>query len=158
MSTETEDGNVDRYVTQYIALNRLYNELWAQSHNKWPNPKDGGGDRSRATTHLAVALNCPELLEELVTHGDTSLAGLMEALSGRFYLRKRGDRHFQGYERLTPGNKVERILEALYQLRCNMFHGEKELGCSQEIVLKPANVCLELVLDAALSALNGIDI
>ena len=155
---DDEAQHVDCFVSQYIALNRLCNELWAQNHGSWPSPRSGGGDKCRATTRLALSLDCPNLIVAIDAIGEKGLAALQEALgrTGRFFLSSENEPpHFDGYDRLTPNEQVERILEALYKLRCNMFHGAKGLEVRQQEVLSPANLCLNAVLDAGLAALRA---
>jgi hypothetical protein len=43
--------------------------------------------------------------------------------------------------------KVEGILETIYQVRCNLFHGEKSFAPHQKMILLPCIVILEEIND-----------
>lgn len=154
----TEDGCIDRYITQYIVLNHLYNALWTRLHGPWKGNRSGGGDKRRATVHLASSIDCSSVINDPVTIGPEGLPALMRAIApeGPFHLVEPSDDHFQGYNELdTDKKRVQRLLEALYLLRCNMFHGEKSLNSRQEMVLAPANACLGVVVAASLASLRS---
>lgn len=42
-------------------------------------------------------------------------------------------------------NQLTSLLETLYYLRCNLFHGEKEYSDNQISLLRPSSVCLSII-------------
>jgi hypothetical protein len=45
----------------------------------------------------------------------------------------------------NSNNQLTALLETLYYLRCNLFHGEKEYSDDQVSLLNPASVCLSVI-------------
>jgi hypothetical protein len=55
-------------------------------------------------------------------------------------------------------NQLTSLLETLYYLRCNLFHGEKEYSDNQISLLRPSTVCLSIInkeIELIFSKLNN---
>lgn len=52
------------------------------------------------------------------------------------------------------GQRAEAVLEALYAIRCNMFHGQKGFEVAQLALLRPAIVLLESIVEVLYGALE----
>ena len=55
-------------------------------------------------------------------------------------------------------NQLTSLLETLYYLRCNLFHGEKEYSDNQISLLRPSSVCLSIInkeIELIFSKLNN---
>ncbi len=48
-------------------------------------------------------------------------------------------------------NKIQSLLQTLYYMRCNLFHGAKEFSNRQVALLTPAYKCLEILNNTILS-------
>mgnify|MGYP001777621673 CR=1 FL=1 len=51
--------------------------------------------------------------------------------------------------------KLKALLETLYYMRCNLFHGSKEFNHCQEPLLEAANACLKIITQALLEQLDA---
>ena len=71
----------------------------------------------------------------------------------RGHCRKRSE---EIYEKVTKGSGIEQITNLLltfYQVRCNLFHGQKILRCERDIALvENSSVLLQGYLDAVLNS------
>lgn len=51
--------------------------------------------------------------------------------------------------------KLKALLETIYYMRCNLFHGSKEYNHCQESLLDAANACLKIITQALLEQLDA---
>lgn len=165
-SDELEDL-FDRFFTLFVVYNRFYSTA-ADLYRGTRDPREAlmlQGDRREATTimsrligqrrFLDVAKECPEI------------AGSCEAISEllrnqQFFLHStRGtkDPDLLRDAKLADGLRryaLLAVLECLYQIRCNFFHGEKEFAPCQARLLVPAIALLERVVQLSRDALREI--
>lgn len=159
-SNELEDL-FDRFFTLYVAYNRLYSaaaELYRNSVGEVV-ARSLHGDRKEATFVMAKLIGEATFSKFIEDNPALSSAcrDISDLLDGhRFYLHsKRGtaERDLVRDERLSRGLShcsLLAVLECLYQIRCNIFHGHKEFAPRQAELLIPAIALLEGVV--ALSA------
>ena len=154
------DGVFDRFFSDFVAFNRLYTHLNQHA------ARQVTGDRKQATSRFASVVGADHLLQAIRAGGredDISrLATLIEP-GGGFYLisehsvdRPDRERNQDLLDRLrgdNPRKKIEALLEYLYQVRCNMFHGAKDFEHRQLQLLQPATRCLECLVRAGLDTL-----
>lgn len=50
--------------------------------------------------------------------------------------------------------KLKALLETIYYMRCNLFHGSKEFNHCQEPLLEAANACLKIITQAFIEQLD----
>jgi hypothetical protein len=53
--------------------------------------------------------------------------------------------------------RAKAVLEALYAIRCNMFHGQKEFDVAQVALLRPAICVLEGTIHVLYDTLDSSD-
>lgn len=155
------DGAFDRFFSLFVVHNRLY------SHMARVLGQPAGGDRKSATRLFARAVG-HEVLRTALTEdegqSDIQRLGQLIDPDGPFYListkgtdEPDADRNRDLRRRLECNEaktKVEAVLEYLYLIRCNMFHGEKDFDNSQLAIIQPATRVLERVVRAGLDKLE----
>lgn len=159
------DDLFDKFFTLFVVYNRLYSAS-AELHRATLDIKTARmlrGDRREATEAMhqifrkmsicdalrnepALAAACIELSDSLV--------------SNRFFLHtipgtKEPDLAKDKMHAARLRNcSLLTVLECLYQIRCNIFHGEKELAPQQAEILVPAITLLEAVVSMSRKALH----
>ena len=141
---------VDRFTTQYIVFNRLYTEagkvMIAQQRVSPPRkPYAPLPDRESATTHIVNYLGGgPALKQEIINtpKWQRAVDKIVAAThNGHFYFHEdyaTGEPDTDRDEKLiaeASRYQPKAILELIYQARCNLFHGEKELSGEQRKLL-----------------------
>ena len=54
---------------------------------------------------------------------------------------------YKFFQKDEPDIYVEGILEFIYHIRCNLFHGKKEINAIQEAILSPSVILLERIVN-----------
>jgi hypothetical protein len=129
---QTLDGAFDKFFSVFVAFNRLY------SHVSLHSGQVIKGDQRQATDAFASTVGSRQLLTALGNNGGAAdLATLAELIrpGGSFYLISDGTRDQPDltrnrdlHQRLNDSSaatKVKAVLEYLYLVRCNMFHGSE---------------------------------
>jgi len=166
-SLENIHGAFERFFTSYVAFNRLYTEatfrLAQQGHVKL---RERFPD-SLAAQDYVVQFCTAATLTQAWENSANATAALHEIADhlreGRFSPKLdpvTGDRRpAKDLELLTAlesngrNRKAKAVLEALYALRCNMFHGQKDFHLRQLALLRPAILLLEVTTDVLYHAL-----
>lgn len=158
----------DRFFTLFVVYNRAYDEAarfvlatnpeifnpWSKLKPRRPLLVTNLGDKLKATQ--GIMKFCGPSLRSNVFSDVTVLNALEELESlvadHRFYFffdRDTGapqpDRDLLALRNARAGTVIG-ALELLYQLRCNLFHGQKAFEQQQLSVLLPANVILDAVV------------
>lgn len=125
----------DEFITRYIIFNVLY-KICAEIYGE-------RGDRNSATKVVRKFLSehhC-NIVPELGLFISLLIKGISE---GKFMI---GIPKYSDTKLLTDlqNNNIIALLECIYQLRCNLFHGDKEFVWKQELLLTPASRCLEII-------------
>ena len=143
----------DRFFTLYVVYNRLYAEatfILARTGQPNLSRRTSFPDKEAATSYISQFLGSGALLEALDTdlHVKQALNTIEEHIETNDFSIKlnmvTGDRHrAKDQELLTALRSPERnarataILETIYAVRCNMFHGHKEFHPIQTGILAP---------------------
>ena len=161
----------DRFFTLYVVFNHLYAEatfqlanhgqVRIQNRNRFP-------DAEAAQEYVVQFLGADRLLQELNNDKSAQAALLSlqaQVCNGAFNLKlnmvtgaAQSNEDADLCRRLTGTNRNEQaaaILETLYAVRCNMFHGRKGFNPIQRALLDPLNVILERVIEILYRALDG---
>lgn len=157
----------DRFFTLFVAYNHLYSAA-AELYRATFDLKHRvmlQGDRREATTVMARLIGQPRFSNVVrdvpaVAASVRSIAVLLQ--HHQFFLHS--VRFAKGPDlardmRLADGlskHSLLAVLECLYQIRCNIFHGEKEFAPRQAELLIPANILLESILPLSKIALRRI--
>lgn len=133
---------MDKFFSLYVSYNAIYSQL-------------GSGDRKCATTEMDEYLerkgirvldNCKHDIKELikpVEEGSFHIYGnnsSLEYKNDEQIIRKINDFINDDIR------NYKSVLNFIYGLRCNMFHGSKDIIAEQKSLLNPANKVLEKLL------------
>jgi len=161
----------DRFFTLYVVFNHLYAEATLQLSNRGQvqiQNRNRFPDAEAAQEYVVQFLGADRLLQQLNNDPSTQAAlGSLQAqvCNGNFSLKlnmvtgeAQPDEDADLCRRLTGTNRNEQaaaILETLYAVRCNMFHGRKGFNPIQRALLDPLNVILERIIQILYVALDG---
>lgn len=151
-------GCFDRFFTLFVIYNRLYSELavfYVKSNpNKHRYPSDGWAAKTNVQNYLGaryILRNlesepfCLEALEEIINVLESGVFIIkIEPFSGKI----KSDANSKLIENLKSDIscvRVHAILDVIYSIRCNMFHGQKDYESVQMNLLNPASVLLERI-------------
>lgn len=161
----------DRFFTLYVIFNHLYAEatielarrgqVRIQNRNSFP-------DSEAAQEYVVQFLGANRLLQQLSSDSSVQAALLSlqnQVCNGGFNFKlnmvtgeAQPDEDADLCRRLTGDNRNEKaaaILETLYAVRCNMFHGRKGFNLIQQTLLDPLNIILERIIDILYRVLDG---
>jgi len=153
----------DKFFTFFVIYNRLYVEatyqMWRDRTINPPNADDRFPDSDAAKDYVARFLHAPTMMRALESEPRSRAAiSDMERDEGYFFILSRGpeaegdrDADLALLRRLRsnrPRERARAVLEFIYGIRCNTFHGSKNFDRVQLDVLKP---CIEVM-----AHLNGL--
>jgi hypothetical protein len=153
----------DKFFTLFVAFNRLY------FHTAQVAGRDGTReDRRNATRFFPKVVGHQRIFQAIMSDDGKDLQIMRQLIGpeGSFFLiaADRDTPHSVQnddlYRRLgndSPCIVVEALLEYIYQVRCNMFHGEKSFEDQQLILLLPCLRSLERVIRAGFDFLAEDD-
>lgn len=163
-SNELEDL-FDKFFTLFVAYNRFYSAT-SEAHRAKLDPIQATrlqGDRREATTVMARLIGQSRFSNALkeTPKAATACETIAELLQNhRFFLHSiggTGEPNIVKDLRLAEGlhrYSLLAVLECLYQIRCNIFHGAKEFAPRQAELLGPAIILLELIVILSRVALH----
>ena len=149
----------DNYFSLFVAFNRLYAEatfILARKGAPKLAQRTSFPDAEAAKTYVLKYLGSRYYLEKLERNQEASPA--LETLKGlisshRFYIKLNmmtGERQPEKDEELLRklesrgvNQRAEAVLDLLYSVRCNMFHGHKGFQEVQVDLLKPLSAVLK---------------
>lgn len=162
-SPDRLDEAFDRFFTLFVAYNRLYSQLGEVA------ARPERGDHAQATRVYADIVGRDQLWTDLLTARlDEDLATIAAMIGplGSFNItfdRASNSPDTVADARLSadllhgaPPARVDAILELLYQVRCNLFHGRKGFEARQLELLQPCTRCLRSVIDSGMLRLQSI--
>jgi len=155
----------DRFFTLFVAYNRYYSAA-ADLHRATINPRQARllqGDRREATNVMTRLIRQSRFTDAM--DGNTAIATACQDISKllqerRFFLHSvRGTKEPDRVRDAKLADGLHKhclfsVLECLYQIRCNIFHGEKEFAPRQAELLAPAITLLEAVVSLSRVALH----
>jgi hypothetical protein len=153
----------DKFFTLYVVFNSLYAEATrclAERGCVKVEKRDHFPDPEAAQEYVVQYLGARYLLRELDNNSDTraALESIKEKVCGGTFLFKlkmptgeaQPDEDKDLCNRLISTNnnaQASAILETLYSVRCNMFHGRKGFDPIQQDLLTPLNTILERIIE-----------
>lgn len=153
----TDKENVVDVMDKFFSLFVAYNAFYSQFSEK--NKND---DRSCATTKMDEYLK-KNNITVLNDFEDEIYKMIKPVEDGEFYIY--GNDNKNDFKKDTviivkikeDINNYGAILNFIYGIRCNMFHGEKQIIGEQIKLLDPANIIMEKLLDVLIktSQVNG---
>jgi len=164
-------GAFDRFFTSYVVFNRLYSEAtYRLALRGQVKLRERFPDSQAAQEYVLQYCGAQHLIDawERDEATRTALHRITDHLrERRFALRlnpvtgaRRPDEDRKLLEALESRGKNRRakaVLEALYSIRCNMFHGQKGYQLAQLELVQPAIVVLEKTADALYQVLERND-
>jgi len=146
-SKKYTSGNVedvmDKFFSLYVAYNAMYSKF-SQGNND---------DRACATTRMADYLKSENIT--ILNDCESTIKEMIKPVEdGIFYIY--GNHSSDDYKKDSviiqkikeDINNYRSILNFIYGIRNNMFHGDKQIIAEQVQLLNPANEVLEKLLDA----------
>jgi hypothetical protein len=130
----------DRFFTEFILYNCLYNEINRICCLRLD------GDKNKAVAAAKAFLTSEAILaEQMVTSGRDEILNLIQLKE--FYIwKEQTDYQCEPVKKLrspNPNEQIDGLLEIIYGVRCNLFHGEKEFLGNQKRILKPCICVIE---------------
>jgi hypothetical protein len=170
-SAEDLSGAFDRFFTSYVVFNRLYAEAtYRLARRGQVRLRERFPDSQAAQEYVVQYCGAETLAKAWEVNPETAQA-LREIADylreGRFALKldpttsmRRPDKDRELLVALESRNRNRRtkaVLEALYAIRCNMFHGQKRFDAVQIALLRPAICVLEGTIRVLYEVLNRHD-
>ncbi|AOE50529.1 hypothetical protein [Kangiella sediminilitoris] len=161
------------YFNKAFSLFTLYNKLYAEAAFVLARSKEiklNGRipDRKAATKFVPIYIGHERILEIITRDGQSneSLESLISSIENqRFYIKlsmpygrrqPNKDKKLLASLRSTDSEeKVEAILDLIYTVRCNMFHGHKQFEEVQVELLRPVTVILKTIILELYSKLSN---
>ena len=161
----------DRFFTSYVVFNRLYVEATHRLARRDAVRLGDAFPDSRAARDYVIQYCRAAVL----TRSWESNAATAEAIhqiaehlrERRFALKldpvtgqRRPDKDralAAALESRGKGQRAKGVLEVLYAIRCNMFHGQKAFDVAQLALLRPAIPLLEGTIETLLGELERLD-
>lgn len=156
---QTLSDYFDKFFTLFVLFNRLYAEVTfilyrRDQSNLFKRKRHSFRDAEAATTYVLQYIGSRNLLSDLDSDADASAAlSTIKSLmrDKRFYIKldmmtgnpqpDEDKQLLQDFESRCSEKRGKAILEILYRMRCNMFHGHKGFDNVQVEILRPT-VCL----------------
>lgn len=161
-STDNIRDCFDKFFTLFVIYNRLYAEAtFVLARRNYINisKRTSFPDSSAAKNYVLQYLTSNYLIKHLEDNRETlkAIHKIRELINGEsFYIKLdmvtgagQRDRDLELLKSLhskSTHKKAEAILDFLYSIRCNMFHGHKEFQQIQMNLLKPTIIILKKVI------------
>ncbi len=127
----------DHFFSTFVLYNFLYNRV--SMTNNYPH----NGDKAKATKSIRKYLGSEMIFKEKVIQRNAkTIQG--HILDGTFYIQD-SIWDSQKIEKLESPDKetwTKGLMEIIYQIRCNTFHGAKDFNESQKLILIP---CIKII-------------
>jgi hypothetical protein len=138
---------IDKYVTLFITYNSLYSAI-PQKLTTAGHAGISTRDKEGATTNVIRLIGATNILSSLSgTGNDKDIVDLANTLQAQiFHIKFTPAGNHVPAEDATletdllsanPDTKALAILKVIYYVRCNIFHGRKDLHPFQEILVSP---------------------
>lgn len=115
-------------------------------------------DKKCCTVKISTFLS--DVADELVTDLNSSVNLLCRTIEEEKLIvvshNKKNPRLQRNWTKADNKEKLKSLLEFLYYIRCNLFHGDKEYSSHQVPLLEAANVCLEIITNTLFIQLNRL--
>jgi hypothetical protein len=173
--TPSLEDYFDKFFTLYVIYNRLYAEVAkvleeegkiSSLKNKTTFP-----DRQAATNYVCQYVKASSFIQTIESDEDccNALSEIIKLLEdNRFYVnldkitgypKKELDLDFisvlKEEHKKDKQKKALAILQLIYAVRCNMFHGSKQFISEQSYLIKPIITLLQKVIDILYRKLSG---
>jgi|ERR1035437_2395219 hypothetical protein len=166
-SDTSVDGCYDKFFTLFVVFNRLYAEATFELARRGTinlPPNRPLPDRNGATTYtfqLIGATDFEDLYDNRLARNVGEIAALID--EERFFIKlsvpdgdRQRDKDLDLLARLRSSGETQAlaVLDLIYSIRCNLFHGDKAFEPIQTELLRPAIAVLSGVIESLHKALN----
>jgi hypothetical protein len=156
------NAHFNRFFTLYVVYNRLYAEatfILARQGQLNLHTRKSFPDKDAATRYVCQYIGSAILTEEFDANPDVAQALLtieelierntfsikLHVITGASQ-RAKDVELLDGMRSTSRDKRATAILEMIYAIRCNMFHGHKEFHPVQAEILAPAMIIMEKVI------------
>lgn len=160
-ATDTLQGCFDKFFTLFVVYNRLYGETTFLLHRRQAiniSRRKSFPDSDAAKNYVLQYIGSNNFITALEDDHDTANAikDLRQILTnGHFFIKlhmvtggRQRNKDLELLDQLNSNSqntKAKAILDILYSVRCNMFHGHKGFDGFQTFLLSPCITILEKV-------------
>lgn len=160
-SLKSLQGSFDRFFTLFVVYNKLYSESAIQLARQGiiqGNAESYLPDRQSATEYLLKFLTSTEIVEAISDNnsGTEALKKIINIIDRhQFNIILRGsfgeaqrEKDIELLHKLRsedPNQVAFAVLQFLYAIRCNLFHGHKSYDNNQLDIVVPASILLEII-------------
>lgn len=163
---EEIDTLMDKFSSQYILYNRLFNESFQQLKEAKQLTKTRYSDREKAINLVVDFNSATDIIQRLELHqrqvdieilcnliaNDIFHINLLDGVSQK-------DLDLELMNNLANQNpeiKAQAVLSIIYNVRCNIQHAEKHNEPEQIVLLRPLINILEVILQLQIEKLSNI--
>jgi hypothetical protein len=131
----------DKFISAYIIFNAIYSKVC-----------NGSGDRDNATNKIINYIGIELISQNILCPSENEIKGILHLFNDYQFCGKpipkknRDDQHLK--EKLESDNeifKTQGLFWLIYEVRCNLFHGEKEYEDTQKNILGRLCTILERI-------------
>lgn len=163
--TDDDLGSLfDKYTALFTLYNRLYNESFSQMEANKQLSKSRYSDYEKATQLVVEFSSAEDIIERLKVNGNLSdIDAICELIRNeKFNINlangaSERDVDIQLTQNLDNDQseiKAKAILSTIYNVRCNMYHGEKHFREHQRMLLEPLIRILETFVELQIEKLK----
>lgn len=153
---------IDSYTSYFIVYNALY-----ESGNDLLKPeRKFNGDHSKAVNviqqfaveNLIAIISSPKIVKQIKILSEVIISHFKICFRNGIYSFEDDENLKKLLQSENSNEKLNSILEALYQIRCNIFHGRKDVQLYQRLLLKPCIKILKLFNEHLYSEIQMVEI
>ena len=144
------DHYFDRFFTSFVLYNFLYNEISSRLQPNW------NGDEKKATKAAKKLLGAETIFNDrLIRQNGDKICHLVKTKT--FYIRDKvwDEQKIKKLTSTDPEQWVKGLLEIVYGIRCNTFHGQKSFEESQKSILGPCIAITERLNDMLIEKMSA---
>jgi len=154
----------DKFTSLFTLYNRLYNESYSLMKANGQLSKARYSDFDKATLLVVEYISADYIIDRLNENRNfddiVSIASLIKNdifhinLADGVSQKDRDIILMNNLENDEPKSKAQAVLSAIYNVRCNMQHGEKHFEEHQRMLLEPMIRILETIIELQIEKLN----
>lgn len=145
----------DKYITLFITFNNLYNQIPSTLISRGDAVPNRIYDNQAATEYVIKLIGAQSILDNLTNQNNNAdVNAIIDVIDQQLFYIKLNFGQRQRNEdlkiltnlRSTNANlKARAILQVIYYVRCNMFHGHKDFVEYQKLLVEPLARILKTV-------------
>lgn len=154
----------DKYMTSFVIYNNLYNQIPAKLIANGVVMPNRIFDNKAATEYVVQFLGANDILSEITNNNlDNAITTVIDLIDNEVFYIKIGYNGRQRNEDLkiladlrsnNSTRKAVAVLQVVYYVRCNMFHGHKDFQEYQRTLIEPLTRILTVLNPMLFTRLN----